>query len=84
MVEKGRLILDEPLSDWLEKAIDHAGITVIPLERDIISGACSLPGTFHSDPADQLIVATTRVKNIPLLTADGKIQSYEFVTLYKE
>lgn len=82
LVEKGKLKLAEPLTDWLEKAIDRSGITVIPLERAIISDACSLPGVFHSDPADQLIVATSRMKRFPLLTADGKIRNYEYVTLH--
>ena len=84
LVEKGRLQLSEPLSDWFDKAIDHSGITVINLERTIISDACNLPGTFHADPADQLIVATSRMKGLPLLTVDGKILAYEHVTLYKE
>ena len=46
--------------------------------------ACNLPGTFHNDPADQLIVATARGSKMPLLTADGKILSYEHVSLYKK
>jgi len=82
LIEKGRIQLSEPLSNWLEKAIDLSGITVIDLERNIIADACNLPNTFHSDPADQLIVATSRVKNLPLLTADGKILRYEHVVLH--
>lgn len=83
-MEKNRIELSESLSDWLTKAIDHSGITVVPLERSIILDACNLPGEFHNDPADQLIVATSRVKKLPLLTADGKILTYRFVKLYKE
>ena len=84
LIEKNKLELSTPLSDWFEKAIDSSGITVINLERTIISDACNLPGTFHSDPADQLIVATSRMKELPLLTADGKILKYEHVVLYQE
>jgi PIN domain nuclease of toxin-antitoxin system len=42
-----------------------------------------LPGTFHRDPADQIIVATARIYNDPLLTADAKILSYPHVQLLK-
>ncbi|MFD1142805.1 type II toxin-antitoxin system VapC family toxin [Larkinella insperata] len=84
LVEKNRIDLSESVSGWLTNAIDYSGITVIPLERSIILDACNLPGEFHNDPADQLIVATSRVKNLPLLTADGKILTYRFVELYKE
>ncbi len=84
LIQKGKLRLSEPLSTWFEKAIDRSGITVIELERGIIADACNLPGTFHNDPADQLIVATSRVKNLPLLTADAKILKYEHVLLRNE
>ena len=40
------------------------------------------PGDFHSDPADQLIVATARVLNCALFTADHKIRRYSHATIY--
>lgn len=84
LVEKKRLHLSESLAEWFEKAIEQSGITVIELERMILMDACALPGVFHNDPADQLIVATSRSKQIPLLTADNKILAYEHVLLYRE
>ncbi|GAB4011688.1 type II toxin-antitoxin system VapC family toxin [Spirosoma migulaei] len=83
LVEKKRLQLPEPLSVWFEKAIDSNGLTFIELERIILQDACALPGIFHSDPADQLIVATSRIRKIPLLTADNKILAYEYVPLFQ-
>ncbi len=79
LVEKNRLTLPVALVDWLELAIDRTGVTTISLEREIIVDACNLPGTFHADPADQLIVSTSRIKQLPLLTADSKILLYEHV-----
>lgn len=83
LVEKERIKLSEPLLAWFEKAIDHSGLTIVELERTIRMDACALPGIFHNDPADQLIVATSRIKQIPLLTADSKILNYEYVILYQ-
>ena len=40
-----------------------------------------LPGAFHRDPADQLIVATARVYNLPLVTLDERIRAYPHVSL---
>lgn len=40
-----------------------------------------LPGTFHRDPADQLIVATARLYDCPLVTLDGLIRAYPHVRL---
>jgi len=38
-----------------------------------------LPQPFHKDPADQIIVATARVHNCALATADEKILKYSHV-----
>ncbi|MCL5998891.1 MAG: type II toxin-antitoxin system VapC family toxin [Chloroflexi bacterium] len=38
-----------------------------------------LPGEFHRDPADQMIVATARVYGCPLVTSDDKILNYAHV-----
>jgi PIN domain nuclease of toxin-antitoxin system len=40
-----------------------------------------LPGKFHRDPADQIIVATSRVLNLPLATCDEKIRAYPYVRI---
>lgn len=38
-----------------------------------------LPGDFHRDPADQIIVATARLLGCPVVTADEKIRAYPHV-----
>ena len=38
-----------------------------------------LPGTFHRDPADQIIVATARVHDLPVLTMDRLRLNYPHV-----
>ena len=54
---------------------------MIFLDIRIILESSRLPGQFHKDPADQLIVSTARVMDIPLCTQDGKILSYPHVKL---
>lgn len=57
------------------------GTSFYDLTPRIAVEATTLPGTFHKDPADQIIVATARVHNIPLLTVDTRIRAYPHVTL---
>ncbi|WP_226801481.1 hypothetical protein [Alkalilimnicola sp. S0819] len=38
-----------------------------------------LPGEFHKDPADRMIVALARRFNVELVTADDRIMSYKHV-----
>jgi PIN domain nuclease of toxin-antitoxin system len=74
-VESGRLGLSLPVQDWLEAAIAYPGIQPLDLTIPIIVESTKLIG-FHRDPGDQLIVATSRILQSPLLTADGKILAY--------
>ena len=48
---------------------------------DIAIEANQLPGTFHRDPVDQILVATARILGIEMITADAKILSYQHVQL---
>ena len=79
LVEYDRLSLPQSLRDWLTKALDYPGVTLLELTPDIVIDSTSLPGSFHRDPADQLIVATARAYNATLITSDGKILSYPHV-----
>ena len=78
-VEKGQLQLDRPLDDWLDAALAPEGMQVIEMSRPILVDSCRLPGPFHGDPADQIIVATARRRGMPLVTADSRIREYGHV-----
>ncbi len=60
-------------------ALDEPKIDVVDLNSEIVIDSTHLPGTFHRDPADRMIVATSRVLKAPLITSDSKILKYEFV-----
>lgn len=79
LVEVGRLQLTLPTLDWLNQALLYPGVQLLELTIPIVVESTQLPGPFHRDPADQIIVATARVYNIPILTADNKILAYPHV-----
>lgn len=81
LVEVGRLQLTIPVADWLTRAVALPGIRLFELTIPIIVASTQLPGDFHRDPADQLIVATARIHDIPLLTVDSRILQYPHVKL---
>jgi PIN domain nuclease of toxin-antitoxin system len=82
LVEYGRVDLERDLGEWLRDALDPSAIRLLPLTPRIAIEACRLPGKFHRDPADQIIVATARVHNISLMTADDKIRGYPYVKIF--
>ncbi len=79
LVEYNRLSLPCPVADWFEQALNYPGITPFELTPRIAIESTQLPGKFHRDPADQIIVATARVYNLPLLTTDSRILEYPHV-----
>ncbi|HDN79307.1 MAG TPA: type II toxin-antitoxin system VapC family toxin [Chloroflexi bacterium] len=83
LVEYNRLRLPCPLEEWFEQALSYPGILLIPLTPEIVIESTRLPGEFHRDSADQIIVATARVYNCPLVTADEKILNYSYVTVIR-
>jgi len=76
---RGRLDFGKPLDEWLSFALDRAGVRTLELSREIAVDSCRLPGEFHGDPADRIIVATARTYACPLVTADEKILNYPYV-----
>ncbi|PXF54105.1 MAG: hypothetical protein C4B58_16220 [Deltaproteobacteria bacterium] len=76
MVTKGRINVKIDPKCWLNNAIGNSGLRVIELTPEIAMESCNLPGDFHKDPADRIIVATARTHNLTLLTKDRKIIEY--------
>ena len=81
LFEKQRLEFSVSLKDWFSKAASRPNIKVLPLTAQIIVESVQLPDGFHKDPADQIIVATARVYDCPLVTYDAKILNYKHVEL---
>ena len=78
-VDRGRIIIDRHWKKWFRLYINLNDWQVDSIDLDIMEEAYSLPETFHADPADRIITATSRLKNYSLLTADRKILSYPHV-----
>ena len=76
LVEYGRLSLPLEVGNWFQQALSYPGIELFELTPRIVVESTQLPRPFHKDPADQLIVATSRVHGFPLWTVDDQILRY--------
>ena len=76
---RGRLSLAIDTSKWFAILGQIEAIKFIPVDTEISIKAVELPGDFHKDPPDRVIVATARKLGLPLVTADEKIRSYPHV-----
>lgn len=74
---KGRLNLEMPTQTWIEQSLSHPAMRLLALDDPAIAVECNeLPGDFHADPADRLLVATARIGGYSLVTRDQKILDY--------
>ena len=73
---KGRLRFDIACEAWVEHAFGLPGLSLMPLTPSICVRSSRLPGDFHGDPADRLIVATARELGALLVTRDGLLLQY--------
>jgi PIN domain nuclease of toxin-antitoxin system len=79
LVEKGRLTLSTDITAWLHEVELIDAVKFMPVDNEIAIQSTQLPGEFHRDPADRLIVALTRHLSFQLVTADDKIRAYRHV-----
>jgi len=73
---KGRIALGAPCEKWVATALTLPGLRLVGLEPDIAVASTRLPGEFHPDPADRILVATARALDATLATADERIINY--------
>lgn len=79
LVATGTIVLKGDLRRWIAAAIDSIEGRTIELDHAVAMEAYRLPGKFHKDPADRLLVATARVHDLTFVTADERILAYRGV-----
>jgi PIN domain nuclease of toxin-antitoxin system len=73
---KGRLQLPCHPLEWVHKALHISLVLVAPLTEEIVIESSFLPGDFHGDPMDRILIATTRRLQGTLVTCDRQIRDY--------
>lgn len=76
LASRGRIVLGKPVIQWIDEALSAPGLALEPLSPRIAIESCELPGDFHGDPADRMIVATARMTSAILMTRDRRILEY--------
>ncbi|MEO3472790.1 type II toxin-antitoxin system VapC family toxin [Roseomonas sp. CAU 1739] len=61
---------------WFARVMAAPGVKEARLTARIAIGASYLPGEFHGDPGDRLIVATAQAIGVTVVTRDRSILTY--------
>lgn len=72
LASKNKISVYEPVRSLSQDIVDTDGLKVVDISVDIASESIFLKD-FHKDPADRIIVATTRVTSSTLITKDQEI-----------
>jgi PIN domain nuclease of toxin-antitoxin system len=70
------LVLLPTVQLWLADLVARPGFRTVSLDPKVALSASYLPGSFHRDPADRLLIATARELGVPLVTRDRRILDY--------
>jgi PIN domain nuclease of toxin-antitoxin system len=75
----GKLELPMDMDAWFRQARSYPNLIVEPVSAIDAIASTRLPGEFHRDPADRMIVALCRRYGAALVTADRLIRAYPHV-----
>ena len=72
LAERKRIELQPGARHWLEQALQQIPTREAPLTHRVAMESCALSFA-HKDPADRFLVATARVYELTLVTADRRL-----------
>jgi len=79
LVDAGDIKMSIALREWIERAVSAIQARTVQVSHQIAMEAYGLPGSFHKDPADRVLVAAARCHELTVLTADERILAYSGV-----
>lgn len=77
--QRGRIEIDCHWKTWFRTLLEVNGWNLESITGDIVEEAWSLPEPIHRDPADRILIATSRIRRMPLITTDSLILDYPHV-----
>jgi len=80
LVQKGRLNLVVTAESYIRALFARPGLLTATLTPAIAVAATTLPGNFHGDPADRMLLATAAAYAARLMTRDKAIHAYAKTT----
>jgi PIN domain nuclease of toxin-antitoxin system len=74
-IGKRKLKLPMPPREWFQNAVEHHGLTILPLDLEVCIAAAQLP-PIHDDPCDRFIIAAAKILELAVVTADERFEDY--------
>jgi PIN domain nuclease of toxin-antitoxin system len=82
LVEKKRVSLNVSVDEWVAQAMAVAPLREAPLTTEVAL-ATNKTRLSHRDPADAFLVATAKVFDLTLVTADARLLAAKGISLFR-
>jgi PIN domain nuclease of toxin-antitoxin system len=76
LAARGRIVLAASPRAWFARATSRPGVSLCPLDPDVLIEASYLPGSPPDDPGDRIILSTARAAGYRVMTRDRRILAY--------
>lgn len=79
LAKRKKIEFDDTAANLIRLFLESRNITVIPISPEIAELSVNLGPEINNDPADRIIVATSIIKQAPIITADSKLRGAQIV-----
>lgn len=73
---RNRLTLTMPVQTWFDRFIATRGVVLAAMPTKVLIDSAFLPGKPPADPADRILLATSREYDLTLITRDQALLDY--------
>ncbi len=74
LVRRKRLVLSMNVNSWPAALAQIDALRFVAVDAEIATNSVDLPGDFHNDLPDRVIIASARELAVPLVTKDARIR----------
>ena len=79
LIKRKRIEIDETPANFLRLVLSSRSYSIVNISPEIAELSVTLDSEINSDPADRIIVATSVLKQAPLVTADNNLRDARIV-----
>jgi len=76
LISKGRLPTKKSALNWFTNFTTEANVAVLNVTTELLVASSFLPSPVHNDPADRILIATARERDLTIITRDRAILAY--------
>ena len=76
LARRNKILLNSPVEAYIRHVFSRPGVRIATLTPEIAVRSSFLPGDFHDDPGDRLLITTAVVMGLQFITRDQRILDY--------